>query len=112
DYLDNFEHSSQAKYRELAAAHFDHKGWIDRRSAFLRTGPSTQPASDDPVVLATNSSDVRSWAWSAFTQKDTTIVWDNALANWTSANLPLDPDKLIWFLPGSWFGVDAPVATV
>jgi hypothetical protein len=112
DYLDNFGPASQAKYRELSAGHFDRKGWIDRRTAVLRTGPSTQPVSDDPVVLATNSSDVRNWAWSAFAQNDTTIVWNDALPNGTSINTPLDADKLIWFLPGSWFGVDQPVATV
>jgi len=55
---------------------------------------------------------VRLWAWLAFLRQAGLIQWTNVLPNYDNPDQPADPSDLIWFYPGSWFGVDDPVPTV
>jgi len=56
--------------------------------------------------------DVRLWAWLAFLRQARLIQWPDALPRAESPKSASDPAELIWFYPGSWFGLDEPVATV
>ncbi len=56
--------------------------------------------------------DVRTWAFLAFLRRATYVMWNSPLPIVSSASEPADPNELIWFYPGSWFGVDEPVPTV
>jgi hypothetical protein len=56
--------------------------------------------------------DVRLWAWLAFLRNASLIVWSGVLPSLDSPQQPADPNELIWFYPGEWFGVDGPVPTV
>jgi hypothetical protein len=56
--------------------------------------------------------DVRVWAWLAFLRQAELIVWDQVLPATTDAAAPADADEMVWFYPGSWFGVDPPVPTM
>lgn len=67
--------------------------------------------------------DVRVWAWLAFLRhldsygarhvfEQNYIQWNSTLPLDNEAQQPAPPDELTWFYPGSWFGVDEPVATV
>jgi hypothetical protein len=56
--------------------------------------------------------DVRLWAWLAFLRKAEIIYWTGALPQNNSPKESADPNELIWFYPGQWFGVEDPVPTV
>ena len=56
--------------------------------------------------------DVRVWAWLAFLRRADLIVWDQTLPLDHGPSEPSDPNALIWFYPGEWFGTDAPLPTV
>jgi Domain of unknown function (DUF4091) len=57
--------------------------------------------------------DVRLWAWLAFLRKQSSLIlWGNALPSASGPNVPADPNELVWFYPGSWFGVDEPVPSI
>ncbi len=56
--------------------------------------------------------DVRLWAWLAFLRKARFVQWGDTLPSRTSPTQPADPNELIWFYPGSWFGTDEPLPTV
>ncbi|HVT88630.1 MAG TPA: hypothetical protein VHD56_07255 [Tepidisphaeraceae bacterium] len=67
--------------------------------------------------------DVRLWAWLSFLPLPppqlgvqygpvTFIRWIGALPTNSAPAQPADPNELIWFYPGSWFGIDQPVPTV
>lgn len=57
--------------------------------------------------------DVRLWAWLAFLPpKAGLILWTGALPSQDNAQQAADPSELIWFYPGSWFGVDGPVPSI
>ena len=56
--------------------------------------------------------DVRVWAWLAYLRQAQLIQWKGALPAASSIAQPADPNDLIWFYPGSWFGVDEPVPTI
>lgn len=56
--------------------------------------------------------DVRLWAWLAFLRNATIIQWGGALPRVSTPQQPADPNDLVWFYPGSWFGVDEPVPTI
>lgn len=56
--------------------------------------------------------DVRQWAWLAFLRQAGMILWDGALPQNDRAEAPADPNQMIWFYPGHWFGVDEPVPTI
>ncbi len=67
--------------------------------------------------------DVRIWAWMSFLPLPPPqlgvqygpvqfIRWIGALPSNSAPNQPADPNELIWFYPGSWFGIDQPVPTI
>jgi hypothetical protein len=67
--------------------------------------------------------DVRLWAWLSFLPLPPpqmnvqygpvqTIRWSTALPRNDNPLQPADPSELLWFYPGSWFGVDEPVPTI
>ena len=56
--------------------------------------------------------DVRLWAWLAYLRKAEIIYWTGALPQTNTPKEAADPNELIWFYPGSWFGVEEPVPTV
>jgi hypothetical protein len=67
--------------------------------------------------------DVRLWAWLSFLPLPPPqfgvrygpvrfIYWSGALPRNSSADQAADPNELIWFYPGSWFGLDEPVPTI
>ncbi|HRK31654.1 MAG TPA: hypothetical protein PLD59_11295, partial [Tepidisphaeraceae bacterium] len=56
--------------------------------------------------------DVRLWAWLSFLRNATLIQWPGVLPRANQPSEPADPNELVWFYPGSWFGVDDPIPTV
>jgi hypothetical protein len=56
--------------------------------------------------------DVRLWAWLAYLRRAELILWDNALPRQDDPATPEDPNELIWFYPGQWFGVAEPVPSI
>jgi hypothetical protein len=67
--------------------------------------------------------DVRLWAWFASVpippppfgaQYGPTqyVRWPSALPRANRPTDPADPNELVWFYPGSWFGIDEPLPTV
>lgn len=59
-----------------------------------------------------DETDVRLWAWLAFLRQASIIRFGSPLPTQSNLRISADPNELIWFYPGSWFGVDAPVPTV
>jgi len=59
-----------------------------------------------------NERDVRIWAWLAFLRHAGLILWGDALPAQNQPTQQTDPNNLVWFYPGSWFGVDGPVPSV
>jgi hypothetical protein len=55
---------------------------------------------------------VRLWAWLAFLRQSSIIRFGSPLPSQPSIRSPADPSELVWFYPGSWFGVETPVPTV
>lgn len=56
--------------------------------------------------------DVRLWASLASLTKSQVVQWPNTLPNYDNPDQPADPNDVIWFYPGEWFGLDQPVPTV
>jgi hypothetical protein len=67
--------------------------------------------------------DVRLWAWLSFLPLPPPqfgvrygpvrfIYWPGALPRNSTPDQAADPNELIWFYPGSWFGLDEPVPTI
>lgn len=56
--------------------------------------------------------DVRTWAFLAFLRRAKFVMWNSPLPTVSTAGEPADPNELIWFYPGKWFGVDEPVPTM
>jgi hypothetical protein len=59
-----------------------------------------------------NERDVRIWAWLAFLRHAGLVLWSDALPAQNKLTEQVDPNDLVWFYPGSWFGVDAPLPSV
>lgn len=59
-----------------------------------------------------DESDVRVWAWMAFLRNANMIEWEGGLPQEKTIAEPADPNELIWFYPGQWFGLNEPVATL
>ena len=57
-------------------------------------------------------SDVRVWAWDAFLRHANVISWGDCLPAEPNLQMPADPNRLVWFYPGEWFGVDGLVPTI
>ena len=56
--------------------------------------------------------DVRVWAWLAFLRQAGIVQWGSPLPRTSNPTDAADPNDLIWFYPGHWFGVDEPLATI
>jgi len=56
--------------------------------------------------------EVRLWAWLAFLRQAELIQWSSVLPGQKGPGVAADPDALVWFYPGSWFGVGEPVPTL
>jgi hypothetical protein len=67
--------------------------------------------------------DVRLWAWFASVPLPPPplgiqygavqyIRWPGALPKQDKPTDPADPNEMVWFYPGSWFGIDQPVPTL
>lgn len=56
--------------------------------------------------------EVRLWAFLAYLRSAQLIQWPSILPSRSDPASPGDPDELIWFYPGAWFGIDQPVPTV
>ena len=76
---------------------------------WLRTD---QPELVPYVGAGGDERDVRVWAWLAFLRNAHLILWNSALPTVTSATQPGDPNELVWFYPGEWFGLDHPVPSL
>lgn len=56
--------------------------------------------------------EVRLWAWLAFLRKAQLIQWPSVLPATNNAASAANPEELVWFYPGSWFGVNEPLPTL
>jgi hypothetical protein len=56
--------------------------------------------------------DVRVWSYYAFWRDASLVLWGSPLPRVDSPQQPADPNDLIWFYPGQWFGVDEPVPSI
>jgi hypothetical protein len=93
-------------------------------SSPLRVWPANMPQANHWLRTDTSSPsfyfgaggderDVRVWAWLAFLrQQSNVIIWGDTLPKSDNPLQPADPNELIWFYPGSWFGVDEPVQSI
>ncbi len=64
------------------------------------------------VGAGADEREVRLWAWLSFLRGARLIHWDSPLPSRSDPNAPADPEEMVWFYPGSWFGIDEPVPTV
>ncbi|MGE5610922.1 MAG: hypothetical protein ACM359_16855, partial [Bacillota bacterium] len=56
--------------------------------------------------------EVRLWAWLAYLRRAQLIQWPSVFPSQTTSAQPGNPEELVWFYPGSWFGVNEPVPTL
>ena len=56
--------------------------------------------------------DVRTWAFLAFLRRAQYVMWNSPLPTVSHPTDPADPNELIWFYPGEWFGISEPVPTL
>jgi hypothetical protein len=56
--------------------------------------------------------DVRLWAWLAYLKRAQMIYWSNALPRQNQPAQEADPNEMVWFYPGQWFGLDQPVPSI
>ena len=64
------------------------------------------------VGAGADEREVRLIAWLAFLRNARLVQWDGVLPLETSPQQEALVDQLVWFYPGSWFGVDAPVPSL
>ena len=90
---------------------------VERPDRWLRTDvPGLVPY----VGAGGDERDVRLWAWLAYFRQPNgasrhprpMVVWDETLPRLGSPTEPADPNELIWFYPGEWFGLNEPVPTI
>jgi hypothetical protein len=81
----------------------------ERPRQYLRTD---MPALVPYVGAGGDERDVRLWAWLAFLRNSSLINFADALPSLTDPTEPADPNELIWFYPGEWFGLSEPVPTI
>jgi hypothetical protein len=93
---------------------------LSRPSRFLRTD---LPGLSYYVGAGGDERDVRLWAWFASIPIPQPplgvqygpvqyVRWPRTLPRASKPTEPADPNEMVWFYPGSWFGVDQPVPTV
>jgi hypothetical protein len=76
---------------------------------YLRTD---MPALVPYIGAGGDERDVRLWAWLAYLRQAQWISFADALPSLSDPTAPADPNELIWFYPGEWFGLDQPVPTI
>ena len=76
---------------------------------FMRTD---LPAMIPYVGAGADAREVRLMAWLAFLRKATLVQWGDVLPRGASAGDRAVIDDLVWFYPGSWFGVEGPVPSL
>jgi hypothetical protein len=59
-----------------------------------------------------NERDIRVLAWLAYIRGAPLMRFDRTLPRADDPALPADPNELVWFYPGKWFGVDQPVPSL
>src|SRR4051812_3627362 len=93
---------------------------IPRPARFLRTD---LPGLTYYVGAGGDERDVRLWSWFASIPIPQPplgvqygpvqyVRWPRVLPRASKPSEPADPNEMVWFYPGSWFGVDEPVPTV
>src|SRR5690606_22966754 len=82
---------------------------VDRPARWMRTD---LPGLGPYIGAGGDERDVRLWAWLGFLRQASVILWNNALPTTDSPNVPADPNELIRFYPGGWFGMGKPVPTL
>lgn len=60
----------------------------------------------------TDQREIRLWAWLAFLRQATLVRWASPLPSRHDARSPAEPDELVWFYPGTWFGTDQPLPSI
>lgn len=83
---------------------------VERPTQWLRTDlPGLVPYAG----AGGDERDVRLWAWLAFLrQQAQMILWAGGFPQNDNPAEPADPNELVWFYPGSWFGVDGLVPSI
>jgi hypothetical protein len=56
--------------------------------------------------------DVRVWSWLAFLRQASLIQWPSPLPRTGNPSEWADPNDVVWFYPGGWFGASEPLATI
>lgn len=64
------------------------------------------------VGAGAGEQDVRLWAWLASLRGANVILWPDPLPPTSGPADLADPSDVVWFYPGSWFGVDRPVPSI
>lgn len=80
-----------------------------RPERWMRTD---QPGLVPYVGAGASEQDVRLWAWLASLRGANVILWPDPLPRTSSPTDVADPSDVVWFYPGSWFGVDHPVPSI
>ena len=78
--------------------------------------PTWLPTAGNALIPYTGAggtlADVRSWAWLAFVRRSGLVDFGSALPQADSAAEAGDPNRLVWFYPGRWFGREGVVPSV
>jgi hypothetical protein len=82
---------------------------VERPMHYLRTN---MPALLPYIGAGGDERDVRLWAWLAFLRNASVINFSDALPSLSDPTERADPNELIWFYPGEWFGLSEPVPTI
>jgi hypothetical protein len=82
---------------------------VQQPAHYLRTD---MPALVPYIGAGGDERDVRLWAWLAYLRQAQWISFADALPSLSDPTAPADPNELIWFYPGEWFGLDQPVPTI
>ncbi|MFI5378273.1 MAG: hypothetical protein ACHRHE_03115 [Tepidisphaerales bacterium] len=76
---------------------------------WLRTD---QPGLVPSVGAGADERQTRHWAMLAFLRNARLVQWNSVLPGLTGPDIPADPDEVVWFYPGEWFGVAQPVPSI
>lgn len=86
--------------------------WPDAVNPPVRYIRADMPSLVPYVGAGGDERDVRLWAWLAFLRDASLIHFADALPSLSEPTTAADPNELIWFYPGEWFGLDKPVPTI
>ncbi len=80
----------------------------DQGIRYLRGGDAAHVSSPGGA----DQREMRLWAWLAFLRGAPMVQWPAILPAQNDAQTPADPAEIVWFYPGSWFGIDKPLPTL